>query len=145
MEPYCYNVRVQYFDTDKMMVMHHANYIRYFETARTEYFREEGFPYSEMEKEDFQIPVLAVQVKFQQPALYDEVIAITCKIVKLGPASLEVDYEMRSTETGLLHATGHTRHGFTTKSSRPIPLKKKYPEIYAFIERLYEKDKQFVE
>ena len=35
---------VQYFDTDKMMVMHHANYIRYFETARTEYFREEGFP-----------------------------------------------------------------------------------------------------
>lgn len=145
MEPYCYNVRVQYFDTDKMMVMHHANYIRYFETARTEYFREEGFPYSEMEKEDFQIPVLAVQVKFQQPALYDEVIAITCKIVKLGPASLEVDYEMRSAETGLLHATGHTRHGFTTKSSRPIPLKKKYPEIYAFIERLYEKDKQFVE
>ena len=40
MEPYCYKTRVQYYDTDKMMVMHHANYIRYFETARTEYFRD---------------------------------------------------------------------------------------------------------
>ena len=46
--------RVQYYDTDKMMVMHHANYIRYFEMGRTEYLRSEGMPYSEMEKNDFQ-------------------------------------------------------------------------------------------
>ena len=141
MEPYCYKTRVQYYDTDKMMVMHHANYIRYFETARTEYFRDEGFPYSEMEKENFQIPVLSVQAKFQEPAVYDEGIAITCRIVKLGPASLEVDYEVRNAETGVLHVKGHSRHGFTNHDLRPIPLKKRLPEIYEFIERLYEKDK----
>ena len=145
MEPYCYKTRVQYFDTDKMIVMHHANYIRYFETARTEYFRAEGFPYSLMEKEDFQIPVLSVQVKFQEPAVYDEEIAITCKLVKMGPASLEVNYEVRNAETGQLHAIGHSRHGFTNRALRPIPLKKKQPEIYEFINRLYEKDKQFTE
>jgi len=142
MGAYCYKTRVQYFDTDKMMVMHHANYIRYFESARTEYFRDEGYPYSEMEKEDFQIPVLSAQAKFAEPAVYDEVIAIYCKLVKLGPASLEVDYEVRNAETGELHATGHTRHGFTNRALRPIPLKKRLPEIYAFIERLYNKDQE---
>lgn len=142
MEPYSYNIRVQYFDTDKMMVLHHANYIRYFETARTEYFREEGFPYSVMEKEDFQIPVLGVEVKFNDPAVYDEVVSVSCRLVKLGPASLEVDYEVRNAETGALHATGHSRHGFTNHDLRPIPLKKRLPEIYEFIERLYEKDKE---
>ncbi len=141
MKPYSFNIRVQYFDTDKMMGLHHANYMRYFETARTEYFREEGFPYSEMEKEDFQIPVLGVEVKFNDPAVYDEVVAVSCRLVKLGPASLEVDYEVRNAETGALHATGHSRHGFTNHDLRPIPLKKRLPEIYEFIERLYERDK----
>ena len=45
------NLRVQYYDTDKMMVVYHVNYIRYFHTVRTEYFRAAGYPYSDMEKE----------------------------------------------------------------------------------------------
>ena len=79
-------IRVQYFDTDKMQVVHHANYIRFFETARTEYLRHFGFAYSDMEKEHMQIPVLSVNAKFRTPAVYDELISIKCRIVKLGPA-----------------------------------------------------------
>ena len=55
MKPFRTTIRVQYSDTDKMMVVYHANYLKYFQTARTEYFREAGFPYSDMEKDDFQM------------------------------------------------------------------------------------------
>ena len=131
------NLRVQYYDTDKMMVVYHVNYIRYFHTVRTEYFRAAGYPYSDMDKEDFQMPVLSVAADFKTPAVYDELVTVSCKITKLAPASMEFDYEIRNAETGELHVTGHSRHGFTSRNLRPIPLKKKCPEIYAFIEELY--------
>ena len=143
MEPFKTLVRVQYFDTDKMQVMHHANYIRYFETARTEYLRSEGFPYSEMEKEDFQIPVLSVDAQFKTPALYDEVIAIYCYMTKLSPAKMELYYEVRNSETGELHVTGHSQHGFLNGDFKPIALKRKIPKVYEAFEKIYEKDAQF--
>ncbi|MDO4834503.1 MAG: thioesterase family protein [Bacillota bacterium] len=135
-------LRVQYFDTDKMMVMHHANYIRYFETARTEYIRAEGMSYADMEKEDFQMPVLAVEVEFKEPAVYDEEIVIGCRISKLSHASMEMEYEVRSKENGKLHAKGKSRHGFTNRALRPVPLKKKQPEMYAFFKRLHEESSE---
>lgn len=132
--------RVQYFDTDKMMVMHHANYIRYFEMGRTEYLRSEGMPYSEMEKNDFQIPILSVEAEYKDPAVYDEEIVIACKITKLSYASMEMEYEIKGKESGKLHVKGKSRHGFTNQALKPIPLKKKLPEIYEFFNKLYEKD-----
>lgn len=140
MNPFTAEIRVQYYDTDKMKVVHHANYIRYFETARTEYLRSEGLAYSEMEKGDFQIPILSVQAKYKTPAVYDELISVSCRIVKLGPASMEIEYEIRNAETGELHVTGRTRHGFTNYNLKPVPLKKHNPELYAFFRRMYERD-----
>lgn len=135
-------IRVQYFDTDKMQVVHHANYIRFFETARTEYLRAHGLAYSDMEKEQMQIPVLSVNARFRTPAVYDELISITCKIVKLGAASMEIEYEVRNSETGELHVTGHSRHGFTDENLKPVPLKKTHPDIYEFFEKLYKQDSE---
>ena len=145
MKPFRTTIRVQYSDTDKMMVVYHANYLKYFQTARTEYFREAGFPYSDMEKDDFQMPVLSVNAKFREPAVYDEMVSVSCHIVKLGPASMEFEYEIRDAETGLLHVTGHSRHGFTNQALRPIPLKRKHPELYGFIEKLYQRDAEMNE
>lgn len=143
MKPFETIIRVQYFDTDKMQVMHHANYIRYFETARTEYLRHEGLPYSEMEKEDFQIPVLSVDAKFLTPALYDEVISVSCYMVKLGAASMELNYEVRNAETGELHVTGHSRHGFVDNEFKPIALKRKIPYLYDIFKKIYDQDDPF--
>lgn len=139
---YTHKQRVQYFDTDKMQVTHHANYIRFYETARTEYLRSEGLAYSDMEKGDFQIPVLGVEAKFMTPSVYDELIAIDCRIDKLGPASFEMEYVIRNAETDEVHVKGRSRHGFTDANLRPIPLKKKNPELYDFFLKLYEEDKK---
>lgn len=141
MKPYELVLRVQYFDTDKMQVVHHANYIKYFETARTEYLRDNGFAYSEMEKYDFQIPVLGVNVKYHEPAVYDELVVVSCRMSKLGFASMELEYEVRNKETGVLHVTGSTRHGMVDSDYRPVVLKKKCPQAYEFLQKLYEQDK----
>lgn len=131
-------MRVPFFDTDKMQVVHHANYIRYFETARTEYFRARGLAYSDMEKYELQIPVLGVDAKFQTPTVYDEVIILACSMTKLGPASMEFDYEIRNAETGLVHVKGHSRHGIVNSEYRPVALKRNYPEVHQFLTSLYE-------
>lgn len=135
-------MRVQYYDTDKMQVVHHANYIRYFESARTEYLREEGIAYSEIEKCGVQIPILGVNAKYHVPAVYDELISISCRIVKLGFATMEIEYEIRNSETGELHVTGRTRHGIVDENYKPVALKKKCPAAYEKLQQLYKRDKE---
>ncbi|MCF0143902.1 MAG: acyl-CoA thioesterase [Firmicutes bacterium] len=133
--------RVPYYDTDKMQVVHHANYIKYFELARTEYLRDAGFAYSEMEKYQLQVPVLGISSKYHEPAVYDEMVTISCRMAKLGPASMEFEYEVRNAETGALHVTGSSRHGIVNSEYKPAALKRNYPEVYKFLTELYEKDK----
>ena len=61
-------IRVQYYETDKMGIVHHSNYVRYLETARTELFRDKGYAYDDMEKSGIWMPVLSVSVDFKTPA-----------------------------------------------------------------------------
>ncbi len=142
MKDFKFELRVQFFDTDKMQVVHHANYIRYFETARTEYLREVGFPYSEMEKHDFQMPVLGVNAKFKSSAFYDDVLLVSCRISKVAHASMEMEYVIINKETGQVLVTGNSKHGFTNRALRPVALKKHDPEIYEMFKALYEAGKK---
>ena len=130
MSVYSTTWRVQYYETDKMGIVHHSNYVRYFETARTEYLRDSGLAYDEMEKASIWMPVLSVNVEFRTPAVYDEVIRIKCWISRLKGASLEVQYEVSNYETGEVHATGSSSHAFTNPELKPIRVKKEAPEVY---------------
>jgi len=69
---YEYSFRVSYSDTDKMGVMHHSNYAKYFETARWELFRQIGIPYNIVEEKGYMLPVFTMNSKFIAPACYDE-------------------------------------------------------------------------
>lgn len=122
--------RVQYYETDKMNIVHHSNYIRYFETARTELIRSWGYSYDDIEKAGIWMPVLRVNVEFKTPAVYDEVLKLKCWTKKLKGASLELGYEISNDETGEVHVTGSSRHGFTTPELKPIRVRKEAPEIY---------------
>ena len=130
MSVYSTTWRVQYYETDKMGIVHHSNYVRYFETARTEYLRDSGLAYDEMEKAGIWMPVLSVNVEFRTPAVYEEVIRIKCWISRLKGASLEVQYEVSNYETGEVHATGSSSHAFTNPELKPIRVKKEAPEVY---------------
>ncbi|MDD6310456.1 MAG: thioesterase family protein [Firmicutes bacterium] len=128
-------MRVKYYETDAMAIVHHSNYIRFFETARTEMIRSLGYSYAEMEESGIWIPVLSVSCNYKTPAVYDEEISVFCSIKKLGPASFEIEYEVRNTADGTLHATGTSKHGFTDKNLKPIALKKVRPEIYDLFQK----------
>ena len=94
-----FKTRVLYADTDRMGYLHHSNYLRLFETARWELLRLVGIPYSLIEAEGFILPVTAASVVFKKPAMYDQELEISTRLVSFrGP---RVFFEYRITdETG---------------------------------------------
>jgi acyl-CoA thioester hydrolase len=99
-------VRVRYCETDAMGLLHHANYLNYFEIARTELFRAQGGDYRLMEERGFFLVVVKIECQYKAPAHYDDVLTIRSRISNLSAAKLEHDYEVRRGET--LLAKGHT-------------------------------------
>jgi acyl-CoA thioester hydrolase len=81
-----FHFRVAYADTDQMGVMHHSNYLRYFEMARHELLRNLGISYAEIEEDGVIMPVIQANVDYKKPVFYDQVISIeTCIMLNKGP------------------------------------------------------------
>ena len=110
-------VRVNYKDTDKMGIVHHSNYIVYYEMARVEALRAWGMPYSEMEKMGIISPILEVGSKYIQPAYFDEVLTVRVFVEEIPMVRLKVRYELYN-EAGTLINTGHTWLGFLDGTTR---------------------------
>ncbi|TWT58641.1 Acyl-CoA thioester hydrolase YbgC [Thalassoglobus neptunius] len=98
--------RVRYCETDAMGVLHHMNYIQYFEMARTEYFRANGGNYRQMEERGLFLVIVDVQCKYKKPAKYDDLLTLRVRVTRMSGAKLEHEYEvLRGAE---LLATGKT-------------------------------------
>lgn len=102
--------RVRYSDTDKMGVVYHGGYLRLFEIGRTEYLRDRGLPYSELEASGYMLPVLESHCEYLLPAHYDDLIEIRTRIEPLAGARLTIHYELRRAHETLVR--GWTRHTF---------------------------------
>lgn len=110
-------IRVLYKHTDQMGVVHHSNYINFFEAARTELMREIGLTYAEVERRGVMMPILDVHIKYRQPALYDEVITVRASVSKMPMARIDFDYEVIG-EDGRQIAAGTTTLGFIDSTTR---------------------------
>lgn len=121
--------RVSYADTDRMGVVYYANYLVLFERGRTEFMRELGVRYRDLEEQGIYLPVMETQVKYLAPAHYDDLIKIRTKIADLGRASMTFDYELVNGETGKRMALGFTKHPFVNKSWKPVPVPPAVKEI----------------
>lgn len=99
-------VRVRYCETDAMGLLHHANYINFFEIARTELFRAQGGDYRLMEERGFFFVVVKVECEYKAPSRYDDVLTVRARVAKLSAAKLEHDYEVH--RGGTLVAKGHS-------------------------------------
>src|SRR5438128_7798897 len=69
-------IRVRYAETDRMGLLHHANYLVYFEQARTELLRTQGYTYKDLEDRGLLLVLTKVEVRYKRPALYDDVLTI---------------------------------------------------------------------
>ena len=80
MNYYDFEYRVRYGDTDKLGISYYANYLVWFEAARTEYFRALGLPYTECEKKEFFLPAAEVGIKYIAPSTYDDLIIVRTSV-----------------------------------------------------------------
>ena len=110
-------IRVEYHHTDQMGIVHHSNYVKFFEVARTEWLRAMGLTYAEMERRGVMMPIVEVNVKYRQPAYYDELISVTASVDELPMARMVFKYEIHG-EDGRDIASGSTTLGFIDKQTR---------------------------
>ena len=110
-------IRVNYFDTDQMGVVWHGNYIKYFEMAREELFREAGMPYAELEKAGIMMPIVDVAVEYKYPAHYDEVLSVETRVAEPPRSRIRVEYVIAN-EQGETVVTGSTTLAFIDSATR---------------------------
>ena len=87
-------IRVRYAETDRMGLLHHANYLVYFEQARTDLLRQAGGNYKELEDRGFFLVITKVEVKYKSPAHYDDELTIRTTVTRTTPVRLEHKYEV---------------------------------------------------
>lgn len=87
-------VRVRYAETDRMGLLHHANYLVYFEQARTELLRSSGAAYKELEDKGYFLVIAKVEIKYKSPAHYDDVLTIRTTVTRSSPVRIEHKYEV---------------------------------------------------
>jgi acyl-CoA thioester hydrolase len=100
--------RVNYSETDQMAFAYHANYLVWFDMARTEHLRRTGYTYGEMEKQGTFLAVTDARVRYRQPARYDDLVRIRCWVRDAASRRVVFGYAVERAGTGELLATGET-------------------------------------
>ena len=120
-------IRVRYSETDQMGIVHHANYLVWFEVGRSDLCRAKGFSYKEMEKEDNALMVVAESYcRYKSPSFYEDILNICTKVGEVRSRSLRFYYEIHRKSDNTLIAEGETLHLVTDRDKKVRTL----PEIY---------------
>jgi len=113
-----HQVRVIFGDTDAMGIVYYANYLRYFESARSALLRSRGLPWREVTAQhDVQFPVIEVSCRYRRPARYEDLLDIDITIAELGYVRVRFEYQIRC--AGELLVDGHTMHACVDAAGRP--------------------------
>ena len=123
--------KAQYYETDQMKVIHHANYIRWLEEARVDFLQQIGFPYERVESMGITLAVLGLSCEYKASVLFGDTVHIRVKLKACSHSRMTMSYDVTDAATGEPRATGETHHFFFKKeSARPVSLKKAIPELY---------------
>ena len=127
MEKYIH--KVNYYETDKMGITHHSNYIRWMEEARVDYLDQIGLGYKKLEEIGIISPVIYAECNYKIPTTFDDKVEIEIKAEEFKGVKLILKYTMTNVETKEIVLIGKTKHCFVDKNNKPIILKKNFPEI----------------
>ncbi len=137
MERTPYRHHVHYYETDQMAIVHHSNYIRWFEEARLDYMTQVGVSYPEMERNGIIIPVVDIQCRYIQSARYNDWIEVRPYLTKYTGVRMCFRYDLHFPD-GTLCATGTSTHCFLDETRRPISLKTRMPALHQLFQSLVE-------
>ena len=120
MKKFSTNIRVRYGETDQMGVVYHGNYASYFEIARTEWLRNLGVTYKELENKGIMLPVISLFFNFIKSAKYDDVLTIVVILKKKPLVKIEFDYEIYNQKKEKI-STGNSVLAFMDmKTNKPM-------------------------
>lgn len=126
---------VQYYETDKMGITHHSNYIRWMEEARVDFMSQIGMDYAKLEEEGIISAVVSVTCDYKRPTTFSDKVTIHAEVSEFKGVTMTFSYEMKN-QDGTEVCKGTSLHAFLNEEGRPINIKRKYPELYGTFERL---------
>jgi acyl-CoA thioester hydrolase len=124
-----YMHKVQYYETDKMGITHHSNYIRWMEEARVAFLEKAGYPFDKLEEMGIVSPVLGVTCEYKHPTTFADEITIIARVKEFKGVRLCMEYEMKNA-AGVIVCIGTSSHAFLDKNGKPIRMKRDYPGLY---------------
>jgi acyl-CoA thioester hydrolase len=124
-------LRVRYAETDKMGVVYYARYFVWFEVGRTDWLRETGWTYRDMESEGLGLPVIEAHCAYKAGAQYDDEVEIRTRARLVSAVRIAFDYDVLRRADGVLLATGHTVHATIDRSGRPVRLPARVKDLLA--------------
>lgn len=128
---------VQYYETDKMGISHHSNYIRWMEEARIDFLKQIGWDYAKLEEMGIISPVVDVSCKYIKSTSFSDEIFIEVTVKEFKGVKLILNYIMKD-EEGNNVATAVSTHCFVDETGKPIRMAKMYPDFYETLISLVE-------
>ena len=120
-------IRVRYAETDKMGIVHHSNYLIWFEAGRSDLCRARGFSYKEMEEQDNALMVVAeTYCRYKSPAYYEDILTVRTQVAEVRSRSIRFIYEIYRENDDTLLAEGETLH-LVTDENKKVKL---IPDVY---------------
>jgi acyl-CoA thioester hydrolase len=112
--------RVRYAETDAMGIAHHSSFVLWMEMGRTEFMRAYGFSYRQLEEMGVLLPVLEINVRYRQPAVYDDELRISTWVEELTRVRVKLAYTITRISDGVLLVEAYSLHTFAGPGGKPI-------------------------
>ena len=121
--------QVQYYETDRMGITHHSNYIRWMEEARVDFLRQIGWGYDRLEEMGIVSPVTAVSCTYLASTTFADEVSVTLSVESFNGVTLCLGYAMVKAD-GVQVCTGRTEHCFSNREGRFLRLKREFPDFH---------------
>jgi acyl-CoA thioester hydrolase, YbgC/YbaW family len=126
----------QYYETDRMGIIHHSNFIRWMEEARIDFLRQQGIRYSDLEASGLISPIFEVGCRYKRMVKFEDTVSIVVSVAKYTGVKLILSYLMINETTGEVCAEGESTSCFMNTEGKLISLKKEYPVLHTLFENL---------
>ena len=128
-KPFCR--KANFYETDQMGIIHHSNYIRWFEESRVDFMEKIDFDYRKVNERGIDFGVIDVYCEYKSMVRFSDIVNIKVTLSEVTEMRLTVDYEITNAKTGELCTLGRSKHFYyDTKKQRPVSLKRGIPELF---------------
>jgi acyl-CoA thioester hydrolase len=125
--------KAQYYETDQMGIIHHSNYIRWFEEARVTLMEKLGVGYDVTEEKGILSPVLGIECAYKSMTHFNDIVEIIATVTEYTGIKLTISYIVRDKITKEIRCTGASKHCFMSRENKILSLKRTFPELHEMI------------